>query len=141
MVYTDPDEVPWSAYLALAGVMAVIVGALLPWYAALGESTTGLQHEDGYITAGVAIAALAFGVTFEWDLIAPIGAALAGAVTAIVGYDAWSQVNDLGTHDPKAGLWLTLIGGVLLLVAAGWGLLEGRVIATDAGGVRGDGST
>jgi len=126
MVYTDPDEVPWSAYLAVAGVAAVIVAALLPWFEAVGSTTTGLEHDDGYITAGVALAALALLAAFEWEIVARIGAALAGVLTITIGYDAYSQVDQYGTHEPKAGLYLTLLGGVILLGAAIWGAIEAR---------------
>lgn len=126
MVYTDPDEVPWSAYLAAGGIAVVLVAALLPWFEQIGTPVTGLEHDDGYLTAGVVFAAFALGVAFEWNLIARIGAALAGALAILVGYNTYDQVSEFPTHDPAYGLYLTLLGGAVLIVAAIYGSVEAR---------------
>ncbi|GAB3688917.1 hypothetical protein GCM10028857_23690 [Salinarchaeum chitinilyticum] len=128
MVYTDPDEVPWSAYLALGGVFAVIVAALLPWFVQNGDPTTGLEYDDGYTTLGVALGTLALGAAFEWGVVTRLGGALASVVTIAVGYNAWDQVSDYPTHEPKLGLYLTLFGGGALLLAVIWGSLEAHVL-------------
>ena len=124
MVYTDPDEVPWSAYLAVAAVMTLVVAALLPWYATGPESTSGLAHSDGYVTAGVAVAALGLLLAFEWKIVAQIGATLAGFLSIWAGYGAWTQVASNAGQDPKIGVYLTLLGGAVLVAAAVYGAAE-----------------
>lgn len=124
MVYTDPDEVPWSAYLAVAAIMAVVVAALLPWYATGAETSTGLEHSDGYVTAGAAVAALGFLLAFEWEVVAQIGAALAGLVTLGAGYGTWSQVAEHAGQDPEVGVYLTLLSGAVLVAVAVYGAAE-----------------
>lgn len=124
MVYTDPDEVPWSAYLAVAAVMALVVAALLPWYATGPESTTGLAHSDGYVTAGVALAALGLLLAFEWEIVAQVGATLAGFVSIWAGYGTWTQVGSNAGQDPKIGVYITLLAGAVLVAAAGYGAAE-----------------
>jgi len=128
MVYMDPDEVPWSAYLALAGAAVVIVAALLPWYESFGNVVTGLDHSDGYVTAGVAVATVAFLLGFEWNLIARIAAAIAGALSTVAGYNVYRQVTELANREPMYGLYLTVLGGGLLVIAAVWGSVEAREI-------------
>jgi hypothetical protein len=124
MVYTDPDEVPWSAYLTVAAVMAVIVAALLPWYATGPETTNGLTHSDGYVTAGVALAALGLLLAFEWEIVAQVGAALAGFVSIWAGYGTWTQVGSNAGQSPEAGVYLTLLAGAVLVAAAVYGAAE-----------------
>ncbi|WP_248517211.1 hypothetical protein [Salinarchaeum laminariae] len=135
MVYTDPDEVPWSAYLALGGIFAVIVAALLPWFTQNGDPTTGLAYDDGYTTMGVALATLALGAAFEWGIVARLGGALASVVTIAVGYNAWDQITDYPTHEPKLGLYLTVLGGLLLLIAVIWGSVDAYTDDGDTDGV------
>lgn len=132
MVYTDPDEVPWSAYLALTGVAVVIVAALLPWYDELGTAVTGLEHSDGYLTVGVGVATVGFLIGFEWNLVARIAAAISGVLAIVVGYNLWRQVSDQAIRETAPGLDLTVLGGGLLVIAAIWGSREARRRAAEA---------
>lgn len=134
MVYTDPDEVPWSAYLATGAVFLVVVAALLPWFGDGSQATTGLAHDDGNLTAGVAVAALGLLVAYEWGPISQVGAALAGVVTLWIGYGTWDQVAGDSTLDPRLGLYLTLLGGAALLAVAIYGSVGRRWLAEDGGG-------
>lgn len=124
MVYTDPEEVPWSAYLAVAAIFLTIVAAVLPWFGAGGQTTTGLAHDDGNFTIGVGLAALGLLVAFEWDVVAQLGTALAGVVTLWVGVENWQRIGDEAALDPKLGLYLTLLAGATLLGVAIYGLVR-----------------
>lgn len=126
MVYTDPETVPRSLFLAAAAAAVLVAGAFLPWSVEPAGTFTGLHDavRDGYLTFGVAIAVVAIAVVLEWDWIARTVAA-AGGLGAVYVFSHWhGRLTGAGAADVGLGLWLTLVAGLGLIAAAAWGHFE-----------------
>lgn len=119
MPYTDPADVPRSAQLALLGALLVLVASVLPWFADAEGAVSGYEHLDGYLTAGMALAAVGAVVGFEWNAVARSIVAVAGLGALLVCVNTYSQAADAAGVDLRPGFWLLALGAAVLLVAAG----------------------
>jgi hypothetical protein len=105
-----------STMLGLGAAAITIIGAFLAWASLLGISVSGWEGDDGKLTVvfGIALGAMAIMLKGRNR---KIGMAIAGALILIVGIINWLDINDSGL-DIGIGMWLTLAGGILGLVAA-----------------------
>jgi|GEM_PF-2862954 len=126
MAPVDPRKTRAGLPFLLLGALALILGAGLPWFDAAGETVTGLEHTDGYVTVGVAFGVLALAIGLEWAPLARVGSVLGAVLSLWIAITTYRRVADLPTHDPAIGLWLTGLGGIALLAAATWGTVAAR---------------
>lgn len=111
--------------LGLVGAALVVVGVVLPWMDVAGEMVSGWAASDDAKVllglAGVATLAGALVVGGARSLVLRVLLAVLGVVA--VGFAGFEVLSVGGVEDldptPGLGLYVGLIGGVVLLVAAG----------------------
>ncbi|WP_256394118.1 hypothetical protein [Natronoarchaeum rubrum] len=128
------DELSTEQQLGLVGAAAIVVGAFLPWLEASIAGTTitrtGINH-DGIVTLALGFAAIVVIAFAEWrDAIKGLMLALGGLVSAmaavyiadplIFGYEGPEAQRQLAesTISAGSGLYVTLLGGLLLVFAS-----------------------
>lgn len=121
------------------GAVGVIIGAFLPWISVsllgFSESVSGLDA-DGVITLVVAIV-VAAAVVWKWARATQILSVIGGLVAAglgllyisdpLAGVDFDSAAGEAIAQEaasPEIGLYVTALGGILLLVGGVMGLLS-----------------
>lgn len=114
-------DVSTGEKVALGGGGLALVGSLLPW---LSDSVVGGPGIDGGREIAVLLCAFVlFGVVFlrEWDKPAKFAVAALGLIVlALAGFSAaegFGLVGDV-TESAAIGLYLALVGGVLILLGA-----------------------
>jgi hypothetical protein len=112
-----------SRLVVLAGIVAVLVGALLPWASVDGRSFSGIETLDGYYSVGMALLMLVLVVV--GDRAAGLGTARALVVLVLGATAAGLVILNLTKLaegiEAELGLYLTLVGGAI----AGAGALLG----------------
>lgn len=104
---------------ALAFVAATVIGAIGPWVDLGGATQSGLDADDGVITAviaGIAFAYLVFG-RGHWIPTATL-AALIGAIGVLDIIDIEDATGLAGIASVGWGLYLTAIAGIGMLLSA-----------------------
>ena len=124
-------------WLVVAGAVAAIVAAFLPWISATAafvasESRNGLDG-DGQITIVLGVAAAVLAVVALRGHPAPLAALVIvaglGALIAVIGVidyvDARNRIGDLTAEERQlvaisigAGLYLTIAAGIAIIVGA-----------------------
>ncbi|MFB6360507.1 MAG: hypothetical protein ABEH59_04210 [Halobacteriales archaeon] len=113
-------------WLALVGAIVAGIAAFLPWVTAgiqagpleLSASSTGIEGL-GVLTLVLAVAGIGLALTMSVE---ERGAVLTGIVGVVIGAVAVWKITDIsGAASPGVGLYLTVIGGLGLLVAGVWG--------------------
>jgi hypothetical protein len=111
-----------SRVVVIIGVIAVVVGAVLPWASLAGLSYTGLDG-DGLIAIALAAVALALAVVGDRLLGLGPGRAVAvlllGVLTAaitVLNLRQWDEAVDVGL-----GVYLTLVGGLIAALGGATG--------------------
>ncbi|MDQ2052838.1 hypothetical protein RBH26_20565 [Natronolimnohabitans sp. A-GB9] len=141
------DDLSTEQQVGLVGAAAVIIGAFLPWFevSILGTAVTETgMDRDGWLTiilAGIAALSIAF---TDWDTSHQAVVLVSGAIVALLaaayvvdpfifGYEGPADQRQLAESAVSVGngIYLTLIGGLLLVFAAVVSLNES---ATDGTG-------
>jgi len=105
-------------YLALAGLI-LLIGVVAPWYSAFGQSMSGWEAGTGKITLFLALimfgtAAISLGIVRSPALekvFPTFGASWICGFIAIV-------TSLIQTQNSSWGLYLTIVGGVIAIIAA-----------------------
>lgn len=112
--------------LGLISAVVTGIAAFLPWVTAgmqvgpvdVSTSSTGIEGL-GLLTLVLAIVAVAIVITIRFEAQAAIATGIVGAIIGIVAL--WKIVDLNDAVAPGIGLYLTLLGGLGLLVAGIWG--------------------
>jgi zinc-ribbon domain len=120
-----------TAYFAVIGIGfgigLSIVGSFLPWFEESADRNTqtldGLDHHGVWITVvAVAVAISVLGLLLDtrsnrWLLAVAL---LGGTMIIATSANDWVQYERLfeGAFDPREGLYLVLIGGVVIVLAS-----------------------
>lgn len=119
--------------IAGAGIVLVILGAIGPWVKVADISEGGLDA-DGVITLILGLIAAAFVVLAFRKRAAPnmFAIGIPAVLIVVIAIADISDVNgaDLGVPGLDAsvgwGLWLTLVGGIVLAASVAMGLMRKR---------------
>lgn len=131
----DRRRVSAGHVLALCGFVLVAVGVALPWVGETGLRVYVLGMASGFerqwgkrLLAGaglgtaVVLAGLAWGG--RWRVVGPVLAAI-GTVTVLVAV-LTTPLTKQSPPPPDLGVYVTLVGGLLVVTAALLGLAGGR---------------
>jgi hypothetical protein len=130
------DDITPGQALAAVGALVIAVAAFLPWFTASvsfgpisvgGGTATGLDDGLGIVTLLVGLSTVGVAALDDWPDTGAVVAAGGGTVTVALGVYKFIQFGD--GVDPRVGLYLTLLGGV---IAAAGGVL-GYVRDTPSG--------
>ncbi|MFB6187709.1 MAG: hypothetical protein ABEI86_12695 [Halobacteriaceae archaeon] len=119
-----------SELLGLVSAVVTVIAAFLPWITAgveagpvnIQTSNTGIEGL-GIITLVLAVIAIGSILVLRWENRGAIITGISGLVVAIISL--WKFVDISGVVSPGIGLYLTLISGIGILVAGGWGYQAG----------------
>lgn len=105
----------------VVGAVLTIIAAFLPWASVFGQTITGVEEgSDGVITIALAVLAGIFGLVraLTGQRWAAIVAILFGLLTTLI---AVIDIVDVMEFDITVGigLWLTLVGGIVMVIAGG----------------------
>lgn len=104
------DDMP---KVALAGAAITAIGAFLPWYTVLGVSVMGVEG-DGLITLAIAILIGGLVLVRDWTARIMLVSGIGGLIITFVGLYHLTNVSG-------SGVYLTIVGGIVILVAVGIG--------------------
>ncbi|GAA5155284.1 hypothetical protein GCM10023340_40170 [Nocardioides marinquilinus] len=129
-------------WVVVGSAALVCLSAFLPWVTLGGESFSGIGGDDvggakdGVITLALGIVALLAGLgralvkrSGGLQVTCSIVALLMGLLVALVAVIDIADVSDLGDVldvGVGIGLWLTLVGGIVLAVGGVWALVKRR---------------
>lgn len=85
---------PTSGKVAASGAVLTVIGSVLPWASAVGETVLGVDG-DGIITAPLAVIVLALAV-LRWDKIGAGVSAVLGLAALLTAFNAYSNIESLG---------------------------------------------
>lgn len=113
-----PTTTTATPIVELVAIVLLVIGAFGPWASLFGISKSGIDG-DGVITLAVAFIVSGFLLRARLrGATVPLAALLVGGLL-VVGISIIDilDISDKGV-DVGWGLWLTLVGGVVLLAAA-----------------------
>jgi len=113
---------PGSAKVALAGGALTAVGSVLPWANALGNTVSGLDG-DGVITLFLGVIVAVVALVVNWNRLAKGGSAAIGGISVVIAFNAYSNLTNASGFgaslvSPGYGLYLTILGGLVVVVGA-----------------------
>lgn len=115
---TFPRRSPGAA-VAIAGAVALVVSAFLPWSAEFaGPTHSGFEHVDGYVTFGTGVLVLAIVLWRGWRRSARVAVGLASLVPLWLVAKWYAGITAEWASEPAIGLYGTLLGGLLGLSGA-----------------------
>lgn len=116
--------------VALAGAVITGIAAFLPWAVAgvqagpvdVSTSTSGLDSL-GLLTGALAVIVLVVLLVMDWETQGTVATVVGGLGILLVGL--WKLIDISGPVEPGIGLYLTVLGGIVI---AGGGFLgyQGR---------------
>lgn len=112
--------------LGLISAIVAGIAAFLPWMTAgveagpidVSASSTGIEGL-GLVTLVLAVVAVAIVLVMSFEAQGSIATGIVGGLIGIVAL--WKIVDVSGAASPGIGLYLTVLGGLGLLVAGIWG--------------------
>lgn len=112
--------------LGLVSAVVAGIAAFLPWVTAgveagpveVSASNTGIEGL-GVLTLVLAIIAVGTILAMSWEDQGTVATGIIGVVVALVAI--WKIVDINGAASPGMGLYLTVLGGIGLVVAGVWG--------------------
>lgn len=112
--------------LGLVSAVVVGIAAFLPWITAgveagpvdVSASSTGIEGL-GLLTLLLAIIAVGVILVLRWEDFGTVVTGIVGVVVTVVAL--WKIVDIDGAVAPGIGLYLTVLGGIGLVVAGAWG--------------------
>lgn len=121
----------------MGGILA-IVGAFLPWAIVGGNSSvTGLSGQGLFV---VTFSLIAIGLIFfrEWEQLEQAGILSMGVLTVIVIMNVFSSIGEIPegqsialSTSPGIGLYISLVGGLVLVAGGGLGYMFGSKESKD----------
>lgn len=113
-------------YAVIAGALLALVACFLPWMVGSGESLNGFREELGnpgrWLLVGAGFRLLLFRMGGR---IAGIFKALVAIGLAFILLDAFKTAIRIEGAAPGIGLWLALIGVLLMLFPRRWPFKQG----------------
>lgn len=110
------DRFSTQEKLVFVGAGFTTFGAFLPWVTVFGTSVAGVQG-DGIITLALGITTAGFIWWRSWNRRVQLGTLAIGSLITLIALSATSRAAGFG-------LYLTLVGGLVLAYAGGRSLLE-----------------
>lgn len=113
--------------IGIAGALLIFVGSSLPWASWGVFSVSGVDGGDGVITLLLALGAGALILFRSWDMKNGFSIVAIGSTSFVIGFHDASNVASIAGEplgmsvDVGSGLYLTIIGGIVLASA---GLLD-----------------
>lgn len=116
--------------VAIAGAVLALVGAALPWVTSGAESITGIDV-DGFVTTMAGLSVLGVTTLWEWRRLQMGSVALLGAIIAATAATYVFTLGDVSDTTgaaiaPGAGVYLTVVAGVLVGGSGIYALVERR---------------
>lgn len=124
----DVQDLETGAKVALVGALLTVVGALLTWVDASIVTVSGIDG-DGIFTLLFGVGVGAIVLLVGWDRNGAIGTAVLGLLTVLIAANVYTSLDEMamgGTDVVSAGggLHLTLIGGIIVIIAGVLGYSE-----------------
>lgn len=124
----DLEELETGAKVALVGALLTVVGAFLTWVDASIVTVSGIDG-DGIFTLLFGVGVGAIVLLVGWDRKGAIGTAVLGLLTVLIAANVYTNLEEMamgGTDVVSAGggLHLTLIGGIVVVIAGVLGYRE-----------------
>lgn len=122
-------------WFMLGASAVVFISAFLPWFEVLGISVNGIGGDDvggvkdGVLTLVLAVPAIVLGilrVTGKAMLGSGITVLVVGALIALIAVVDMDDINDLPAASIGVGLWLTLLGAIVMVVSGVVGIARRR---------------
>lgn len=112
--------------LGLVSALVIGIAAFLPWITAgveagpidVSASSTGIEGL-GLLTLILAVVAVAIVLVMSFESQGSVATGIVGVLIGIVAL--WKIVDISGAASPGIGLYLTVLGGLGLVVAGIWG--------------------
>ncbi len=101
--------------VGLIGGILIIVGSMLPWGTAIGLEVSGLEG-DGKITYILGILSIILVGLTSWGKKNKIGQPILGILVILIAGNVFLKILDVPLASPGSGLYLTLLGGITLLL-------------------------
>jgi hypothetical protein len=108
----------WFTYVSLGGAGALALGAIGPWATALGMSVSGMNGDGKIFLAAAAVAAIAllWKQAYRFTAVLGVLASIGAIVDCVRLIDGVTEADGLAA--PAWGIYLTVIGALLLTVSA-----------------------
>lgn len=112
--------------LGLVSAIVAGIATFLPWVTAgveagpvdVSASSTGIEGL-GLLTLVLAVVAVAVVLLMSWEEQASLATGIVGVIIGVVAI--WKIIDINGAASPGIGLYLTVLGGLGLVVAGIWG--------------------
>lgn len=102
--------------VGLIGAILIIMGSMLPWGTGpFGMSASGLEG-DGIITLLLGIVSIILLALASWGRENKIGQPILGILVILIAGNVFLDMMDIPIASPGSGLYLTLLGGIILLL-------------------------
>ncbi len=101
--------------VALIGAILIIIGSTLPWGTAFGLEVSGLEG-DGVYTLFLGIASIILLALVSWERGNKIGQPILGILVIVIAGNVFLDVRDIHFVSVGLGLYLTILGGIILLL-------------------------
>jgi len=102
--------------IGLIGGILIIIGSMLPWGTGpFGMSASGLEG-DGVITYILGIFSIILVGLASWGRKNKIGQPILGILVILIAGNVFLNIMDITLASPGSGLYLTLLGGITLLL-------------------------
>lgn len=121
---TDGTGLLAGEVVASVGAVLTVVGSVLPWVSTQPATLGGAP--SGPVTALVAMGVVLVALFRRWSLIDKVVVGALGVVALVVAANAMMTLGtSSGVVSPGIGLYLVLVGGVIVVLGAGIGLVSG----------------
>ncbi len=101
--------------VVLIGAILIIIGSMLPWGTAFGYEVSGLDG-DGVYTLLLGIASIILLAFVSWESGNKIGQPILGILVILIAGNVFLDVRDIPFFSVGIGLYLTIMGGIILLL-------------------------
>ncbi len=101
--------------VVLIGAILIIIGSTLPWGTAFGLEVSGLEG-DGVYTLILGIVSIILLALVSWESGNKIGQPILGIIVIVIAGNVFLDVRDIPFVSVGLGLYLTILGGIILLL-------------------------
>ncbi len=101
--------------VVLIGAILIIIGSMLPWGTAFGYEVSGLEG-DGVYTLILGIVSIILLALVSWESGNKIGQPILGIIVIVIAGNVFLDVRDISFFSVGIGLYLTIMGGIILLL-------------------------
>lgn len=124
------EDLQTGEKVALGGAVLTLVAAFLPWVSAGFITVAGIDIDDGILTLLFGLAVGGIVLVRDWEDIDVIGTGILGALTVLIAGNILTSLNQQfgqasATVGAGSGLYLTIVGGIVIVAGAVLGYREG----------------